>query len=391
MIDEERLRQSLKTFSFPRLSGTEYEKKSFNIVEQKMENFHITPRSQEFVFSSFYSRVYPKISLFLLFGIILTLYLNFNDSFTATSLTTIICLLVILIALTRSPEKIKFGKKFHSQNLYGKIPSKANQETSQDDIIEDFSDERNKIFLFSHLDSKGQLISIKYRVFSYKIWAISFMISLMINIVNSSIIHNINIIFNIFSLLILSINFITTGVILINSTNNKSNGAIDNASGISCLMELLNYYLKPENKLKNHDLYFVFTGAEETGTMGIRNFYENIKNCDRKKTFIINFDAIAEKVNLWDSGLLDNKNFKSSSYLLENREIFLHEKAKRFYIGTYSDGIFLLNHKFQGIGNGDESSYKYVHSLNDNVDKIDVSVLKKLCQLYIMLINDLDK
>ena len=391
MIDEERLKQSLKTFSFPRLSGTEYEKKSFSIAQQKMESFHITPRSQEFVFSSFYSRVYPKISLFLLFWIILTLYLNFNDILTTTSLTISISLLVILITLTRNPEKIRFGKQFPSQNLYGKIPSKSNEKRSQDDIKEDFSDNRNKIFLFSHLDSKGQLISIRYRVFSYKIWAISFVISLMINIANSSIIHYTSVILNILALLVLSINFLATGVILINSTNNKSNGAIDNASGISCLMELLNYYIKPENKLKSHDLYFVFTGAEESGTMGIRNFYANIKNCDREKTFIINFDAIAKKVNLWDSGLLENKNFKSSTYLLENREILIWEKAKRFYIGTYSDGIFLLNHKFQGIGNGDESSYKYVHSIQDNVDKIDVSVLRKLCKFYIMLINDLDK
>ncbi|KKL73675.1 hypothetical protein LCGC14_2072510 [marine sediment metagenome] len=391
MIDEERLLQNLRTFSFPRLSGTEFEKKSFTIARQKIESFNLTPRSQEFVFSTFYSRVYPKISLALLFWIILTLYLDFNTIFTMTSLIIDISLLFSLIALTRNPEKIKIGKKFHSQNLYGKIPSKSNQKTSQDDVLEDFTDERKKIFLFSHLDSKGQLISIKNRVLSYKIWVISFMISLLINIVNSFIIYKVNLIFNSFALLILSINFMATGVILANSTNNKSKGAIDDASGMSCLMELINYYSNHENRLKSHDLYFVFTGAEESGTMGIRNFYNYIKNCDREKTFIINFDAIAKKVNLWDSGLLDNKNFKSFTYLLENKEIMILEKARRLYIGTYSDGIYLLNHKFQGIGNGDKSSYNYVHSVNDNVDKIDVSVLKKLCHFYIMLLNDLDQ
>ncbi|KKK40405.1 hypothetical protein LCGC14_1210450 [marine sediment metagenome] len=354
MIDEGRLLQNLRTFSFPRLSGTEFEKKSFTIAQQKIENFNLTYRAQEFVFSTFYSRVYPKISLALLFWIILTLYLNFNTIFTRTSLITSISLLFSLIVLTRNPEKIKIGKKFHSQNLYVKIPSKSNQNTSQDDVIEDFTDERKKILLFSHLDSKGQLISIKFRVLFYKIWIISFMISLLINIVNSFIIYNLNLVFNSFALLILSINFITTGAILLNSTNNKSKGAIDDASGISCLMELIPYYLNNENRLKNHDLYFVFTGAEESGTMGIRNF-------------------------------------KSFMYLLENKEILILEKAKRFYIGTYSDGIYLLNHKFQGIGNGDKSSYNYVHSVNDNVDKIDVSVLKKLCHFYIMLLNDLDE
>jgi len=391
MIDEGRLLQNLRTFSFPRLSGTEFEKKSFTMVRQKIESFNLTPRAQEFVFSTFYSRVYPKISLALLFWIILALYLNFNSIFTITSLIIGISLLFSLIALTRSPEKIKIGKKYHSQNLYVKIPSKYNQKTTQDEVLEDFMDKRKKIFLFSHLDSKGQLISIKIRVLSYKIWIISFPISLLINTVNSFIVYKANLMFNNFAILILSINFMTTGVILLNSTNNKSKGAIDDASGISCLMELIKYYLNHENRLQSLDLYFVFTGAEESGTMGIRNFYNFIKNCDREKTFIINFDAIAKKVNLWDSGLLDNKNFKSYMYLLENKDILIREKARRFYIGTYSDGIYLLNHKFQGIGNGDKSSYNYVHSVNDSVDKVDVSVLKKLCYFYIMLLNDLDQ
>jgi Zn-dependent M28 family amino/carboxypeptidase len=169
-----------------------------------------------------------------------------------------------------------------------------------------------------------------------------------------------------------------------------SRGAIDNASGISCVLELLNYYSIPENRLKNYDLFFVFTGAEESGTMGIRNFYKNIGNYDRNKTFIINFDCIAKKVNLWDHGLLNNKRFKSYNYILENNNIMSLEKARRISIGSYSDGLFLLNKKFQGLGNGDKSSYNYIHSVNDDPDKIDITVLKKLCQFYTILLNDLD-
>ncbi|MBA7648020.1 hypothetical protein ES703_55800 [subsurface metagenome] len=65
-------------------------------------------------------------------------------------------------------------------------------------------------------------------------------------------------------------------------------------------------------------------------------------------------------------------------------------KTRRFYIGTYTDGLFLLNKGFQGLGSGDKSIYNYVHSVNDDVDKVNIKVLKKLCQFYTILLNEVD-
>jgi hypothetical protein len=66
------------------------------------------------------------------------------------------------------------------------------------------------------------------------------------------------------------------------------------------------------------------------------------------------------------------------------------EKARRIYIGTYSDGLFLRNKKFKGLGNGDLSSYSYVHSVYDDTDKVDISVLEKLCNFYTILLDEID-
>ena len=66
------------------------------------------------------------------------------------------------------------------------------------------------------------------------------------------------------------------------------------------------------------------------------------------------------------------------------------EKTRRFYIGTYSDGLFLANKKFLGVGNGDMSSCNYIHSVNDDMDKIDLTLLKKLSHFYINLLNEVD-
>ena len=191
--------------------------------------------------------------------------------------------------------------------------------------------------------------------------------------------------------MILSINLISTALLWINRTNNKSPGAVDNASGVSCVLEILHHFSDPKNKLNNLTLWFIFTGAEESGTMGVRDFYKDIKDFDREKTYTVNFDCIGKQVTLWDHGLLNNKYYKSYNYILENKEVMnLAKKTHRVYIGAYSDGLFLLNKKFKGIGNGDKSNNKYIHSKNDNLELIDVSVIKKLSNFYTILLYEFD-
>ena len=78
MIDEERILNNIKDFSFPRLSGTDFEKKSFNIAKKKVEDLNLSPIEQDFSFSIFFSRIYPKVALTLLSWILLVLFQNFN-------------------------------------------------------------------------------------------------------------------------------------------------------------------------------------------------------------------------------------------------------------------------------------------------------------------------
>jgi hypothetical protein len=188
----------------------------------------------------------------------------------------------------------------------------------------------------------------------------------------------------------LSFNLTATILLWMNRTNNISRGAIDNASGVTCLLELISYFSDHKYVPKNFDLWFVFTGAEESGTMGIRNFYKYIKDFDREKTFISNFDSFANRIYLWDHGLVSNKYSNTTDFILENKDIINMEKTRRFYIGIYSDGLFLYNKRFQGLGTGDISTNSYVHSIHDTVDKINVQILKKLCEFYTILLKDFD-
>jgi hypothetical protein len=380
MIDETRISQNLKDLAFPRLSGTKYERKCFNIVKQKIEDLNLTPKIQEFSFSTFYSRIFPKVSLSLLCWLLIILFFNVQLVFRLVNLLLILVLIIILIMITRNPEKLRIGREYHSQNLYIRLLSQSQNR------IPPYS-----IFLFSHLDSKGQAFSIKIRIQLYNIWMISFILSLILIILDYFIYIKDNLVLFLFIFLILIINSISTALIWLNTTNNKSKGAIDNGSGVACVLEILRHFSNPKNRLKNLNLYFIFTGAEESGTIGVRNyFHKNMKYFIRDKTYTINFDSIAKKVSLWDHGLINNKYFKSINYILENKEIMSLEKTHRFYIGSYSDGMFLLSKKFQGLGNGDKSSYPYIHSVKDDVDKIEITTLKKLSQFYTILLNEVD-
>ena len=173
MIDEKRISINLKEFSFPRLSGTEFEKRSFNIAKNKIENLNLTPIVQEFSFSTFYSRVYPKISITLLSWLLVVLFLNIQVLFTIVNLSLILIGISVLIILTRNPENIRIGRKFYSQNIFVKVSSQPKNESSNRNIL-----------LFSHLDSKGQLFSIKIRIRLYYIIGFEFLlrVSVLLNL-----------------------------------------------------------------------------------------------------------------------------------------------------------------------------------------------------------------
>ncbi|MFX1425893.1 MAG: M28 family metallopeptidase [Promethearchaeota archaeon] len=379
-MDENRILEILNELSFPRLSGTQFEHDAYDKVKKRIERLGLSPKSQEFVFSTFYSRFYPRFTLTLLSWLLLVLSLNLNLLFNLVNLFLIVIFIIIVIKLTRTPEKIKLGYIYQSQNLFLKIPSKSQDENADHNIL-----------LFSHLDSKGQRFSIKIRIQLYYCWIITFPSGLIIILLNSFYLSEVSIFLYILEVFVLSINLIAIVFLWINITNNKSPGAIDNASGVSCVLEILRHFSDPKNRLNNITLWFVFTGAEESGTMGVRNFYYIIKDFDREKTYIVNFDSIGKKVTLWDHGLLNNKYYKSFNYILENREIMnLARKTHRLYIGTYSDGLFLLNKKFKGIGNGDKSNNNYIHSKNDNLELIDVKVIKKLSKFYNILLHEVD-
>ncbi len=369
MIKVARIKRNLRNFAFPRLSGTEFELKAFNRAKQEVENLNLEYEVENFTFSSFYSRLYPKIA-FLSVSLILLI------QFFTISLTIYLILVFLLLGivitsfiLTRKPEKIRFLPKFNSQNLLVKIKSLSNEMKNNDRIV----------LFISHLDSKGQRFKIQTRIRVIKLWVYTSIILVVIIILKNLIYLGFKLIISIIGLLPLILNMFASILILLNTTNNSSDGAIDNASGIVCNLEMLNHYNVPENRLTNYHMWFLFTGAEECGTMGIRHFYHNLKNFDSNKSIIFNFESVVSYIVLFPGGEGDHIKDINNLLLNNNRRLTIRNHAKKRIFGTHSDGGFLGDRGLQGFGIGGAGAHGYMHTSNDTIDKVNTTILKRLC------------
>jgi len=383
MIDENRIRENLATFSFPRLSGTEGEKKALELAVKKVEDLNLKPLKQEFVFSTFFGRTYPKLVFLLGFIVIFLFYLNFVTFIIHLFLIIICVILGLLFILARKPESIRLPKVLNSNNLYVKVDLKSKDDRSDISNKDKIANERNFLFM-CHLDSKGQRFTILYRIRIIRTWVFSGVVNLGIIILKNIIFAPFSLLFYIIGIAPIAINLIASILFLLNTTNNESNGAIDNASGIACVFELLSYFSNPESRLKHHNLWFVFTGVEECGTMGIRNFYQKIKHLNKEKTVIFNFDTIAKSTYLFPSKKMsDPINTIFSMFVKNNKGLEIKRNTKKIPFGSHTDGYYLKKKNFQGIGFGDLESYEHIHSNHDTVDKVDNSLIKRLCETII--------
>jgi len=235
-----------------------------------------------------------------------------------------------------------------------------------------------------NLDSKGQKFSILGRIRIIRTWVFSGLIVITLVFFKNYIFTPFALLFYIIGIFPITVSFISTILFLLNTTNNESNGAIDNASGIAIVLELLTYFSNPESRLKHHNLWFVFTGTEECGTMGIRNFFYKLNRVNKDQSIVLNFDAVAKNTYIFPGkGMSDQIYTIFNMFLKNNKGLTIKRNPKKLYFGSYSDGYYLKKKKFHGIGFGDLESYEYIHSIHDTVDKVDISLLKNLCEMII--------
>ena len=169
--------------------------------------------------------------------------------------------------------------------------------------------------------------------------------------------------------------------------NDVHNGADDNASGISILLELS----KKINQLyNNRTIYFVAFGAEEMGLIGSKFFVDSKLIPNEDIQIMINLDMV---------GRLNDKNILSinGTKTAENLEELIKSIVSKSKINaTYSnDGygpsdhasFYIRNVPVMYLFTGGHNDY---HTPNDDYDKLNYKGLAKIEDFVFKAINEFD-
>jgi putative aminopeptidase FrvX len=399
---KERIFNYVNKFAFPRLSGTDGEKRAVELVKSTFKDIGFKEdqlMAQAFNFSTFYSEVLIKILAFLTIVIYsLLIFIKYLYPF----LTIIVIIIVGIIFLSilgalKHPEYQGFWEKY-----FGKWLSSTNIFLTLNAKSKSFENAGN-IIISAHLDSKSQTFKTIWRVVFLTIWEIGmvvlpilytfFLIDLYSHAIRTFILGiEFGIIFT------TSFVLFSTFMILLNNTRNKSPGALDNASGMAIVFELSSLF--KNNPLNNYNLWFCQFSAEEIGTMGSRIFLDSFEDIfSKKNTYQINFDMISCK-EMKEVEYVKSYGFlppKISSELLDG---YIHQAAREENVpikgfngvsGAHTDSVPFHLRKFDSIDFATFNATKYAHSREDTPDKVNKDVLFHACVLVAKMLIDFDK
>ncbi|MEJ2251396.1 MAG: M28 family peptidase [Candidatus Lokiarchaeota archaeon] len=401
-LNENKLYEYIEDFSFPRLAGTKGEKKAVKKAKDVFKKIGFKDDQitlEDFTFSDFYSTTLVKLIMMmnLTFQVFL-LVLAYIIPVVGIVLVAIVLIIVLLIIRgLKTPEEPGFWGKYYGEfhsatNVITKIPAKVIPEKLAPNII-----------ISAHLDSKSQTFKTAWRIVLYRLWLFSgiflggcyiFLFTHIFTFIN-------------FNLRVLEI-FIWVGTMLIVvsnlfliflNTNNKSPGALDNASGMAVVFELSSYFI--DNPLKHFNLYFCQFSAEELGTMGSRIFVSNREEIfDKNQIFQINFDMVSCKGHKFN-----RVEFLKTYGVFPRRKIapvlgsYLEKAAEEEQIeingfhlttGAHLDSVPFHLRGYSAVDITTRSAARYTHDITDTPDKVDPKVLLEACLIAKKTISMID-
>ena len=413
-FNKERLFNYIKKFSFPRLAGTEGEKKAVDLTIKTFKEIGFDEdqiETESFEFSDFFSTTLIKlimtVSLTCILILVLIVYIHPIISFGLMAGMAVMFFLIL--RGLKHPEIPGFwgkyyGTLYNATNVFIKIPARSESEIGN-------------ILLSAHIDTKSQTFKTVWRIIAYSIWLyggilfgivyLTLSIYLLVNTYLSLFFEQFAFIDYFFLILNISL-WILTGLVSFSNillmflnTHNKSPGALDNASGMAIVFELSNYFRS--HPLNNYNLWICQFSAEELGTMGSRIFVNNHDQYFVKdKVFQINFDMISI------AGHKGNRVEYMKSYGVYPRQSiapilnkYLEEAATEenlkitgFHLstGAHTDSVPFHLRGFEAVDVVTRAAARYTHKKIDTPDKVDPQILLEACVIakraILMLDND---
>lgn len=405
-MDLENWINSVKQIAIPRRSGTSGEKKIRDIILDKWTSLRDKEGNNNLeVLEHAFS--YPKSAPDVLRGVfifvfVLILFLNshfiLGENAIPLPFISYIFPILILFALIAGTRWNSFIEKFYRYRENNMV------ETANITASMNIKAEKTVIFT-AHYDSKSQNIDILTRIVMSGFCAVSSGIIAVYSFYYLLILKNLSGTMPILSQMrILQINLtfmiLTWGVTLIliilffSGSDNESEGAMDNASGVVVLMELVRYF--NENPPENVNLEFVATAAEEEGLIGmVKNLDEGNNKYQKGKVCFINMDCVGGtgEIKIIDSyGIPPVITSRDLSEKLKESAKKLNIKAKSIYspAGAGYDSIPAAYRGYESVTLACCKLFgelTLIHSENDRIDKINPSSLERTFSLCRELIE----
>ena len=386
-VDDKPLLKHIELLAFDRSATGVGETKAINYIQEELRINKINSLIEYFSWNS-PIRLLMKTFYLMIIGYLLML-----------RLVLVIVLFYFIKYLFNKTRSISFVQKENSKNLVSTI--KAINSANY----------RPVIIFSAHYDSVSS--RIPYRIQKVLLWIMRIVLLPYFSlIIFLSIWLSLNLLsitqFNtIFVYLITMVSLLGISVMvpffLFLFTSSKSTGSIDNASGVAILIELAK--ILKEKPLENHDVIFLWCGAEEWGLKGSkyyckRHLKELTQNYNLDKSININIDMVGTYIGLLNNaGFLRKKSinkdlnnlFKSSAeklkipLTLENKMIKLKSDYKSFH-----SFLNKSKSKFQVSCFHSDKDSIFIHSYQDTPDNCSDVVLNGCLNIIYSTILDLD-
>jgi hypothetical protein len=377
-----------KRLAFPRLIGSEGEKKAREIVVDEFKKVGYNPIYRDPFKTSFYNWILVRLIFIFTGSILIFLALSTYINPYLTLSLSIFAIYISYKALgVAVSTKIKLFKNeasnYETENIYTRLKS---------------SNSKAKIIFMGHWDSKSQSFPTSTRIIIFLISVFGSLILMITYLIFSLLKMFLNFDIPILNNILLDVSLVIAligAVNYFNKTGNDSPGAYDNAAAVGVLVELARYYKL--NSINNIDLLFLSTSSEELNLGGAVHFIQKYKHeFDKNSTYFINLDLIGgnELIRLITSyGIPRKASSKKLIKLFVDSSEKLNIKLKDVYAptGAWSDYMPIVNEGFEACWLGSQPGLKYVHTRKDNMDLVSKEGIRNVLLLCVDVVNEINK
>lgn len=355
----------VKNLSFPRLCGSEGEKKARNYILAACASSGIDTELHEFSIYRFPDEYLTKI-VAITWIILLTLALICLRTCIAVSLASLAIIGCSMIAMSRWHRlyellfDVPAGPRTDSANVLARITSREEDPT---------------IIFMAHYDSKSQMLPIPLRILLLLCGPLGTVA--LAGLIVAALILRLEILFTL-ACAAGAVVIMAMAVLMFNRSVDESPGAMDNATGVAVLLELARAFR--ESPPPGVNLCFLFTGAEEIGLAGaVRFVQKRAQDFPRRNTSIVNLDGVGgmekllvvDRYGLFPPAVTSAKLGKRIRTLAASRGLALHRIP--LITGALWDHVVWAAHGYESLTlsmGGWEKATLQIHSALDSWEHI---------------------